>query len=61
MHNSVQISLPFPADQQQKQTGIAISSQNCVWNLEFDFSIESTQSTWFTTTKSIGKILQKIS
>ena len=35
MHNSVWISLPFPADQQQKQTEIAICSQNCVWNLEF--------------------------
>ena len=31
----VQISLPFPADQQQKQTEIAICSQNSVWNLEF--------------------------
>ena len=35
MHNSVQISLPFPADQQQKQREVAICSQNCVWNLEF--------------------------
>ena len=35
MHNSIRISLPLPADQQQKQTEIAICSQNCVWNLEF--------------------------